>query len=119
MKYAIIVIIVIVGAIVVWATFAASKAFMRGFGKGFVEAAQSNTDFHTAYRRGFKASFLRSCERGMSDARTQSYCWCAEDGLEKRFDDAGLMALATNASADQREAARQIVRACALKSSSP
>jgi hypothetical protein len=42
-----------------------------------------------------------------------------EDGLEKRFDDAGLMTLATSATSEQHEAARQIVRACYLTSKQP
>jgi hypothetical protein len=123
MKYVVIGIIVIVGAVVLWATLTATKAFVggftSGFGKRFVQSMQSNGDFHTAYRRGFKQSFLRSCEHGLSDARTQTYCTCVEDGLEKRFDDAGLMTLATSATSEQREAARQIVRACYLTSKQP
>jgi hypothetical protein len=118
MKYVVIVVVVIVAALVLWATFTATKSFMGGFSKGFVQAMQSNGDFHTAYRRGFKQSFLRNCEHGLTDARTQTYCTCAEDGLEKHFDDAGLMSLATSGSSEQREAARQIVRACYLKVSS-
>ncbi|MBV8163726.1 MAG: hypothetical protein JOZ91_05620 [Candidatus Eremiobacteraeota bacterium] len=119
MKYFVIGIIVVVGALIVWAAFGIGKAFMAGFSKGFVQAGQSNSTFHAAYRRGFKQNFLRSCERGQTDARTQSYCTCAEDGLEQHFDDAGLMALATSATAEQREVVQQIVRACYLKSHQP
>jgi hypothetical protein len=116
MKYVAIVIIVLVGALIVWACYGLAKGFVQGFAQGFVRNAQSNSNFHVAYRQGFKRSFLNGCTRGSTDARRIAYCTCADDQLESRFDDAGLMAIGTNtASTEQQAEVQQISRSCALK----
>jgi len=120
MKYVAMVVIVLVGAFIVWACYGLAKGFMQGFAQGFVRSAQSNSTFHTAYRQGFKRRFLNGCTHGSSDPHRIAYCTCADDQLEKRFDDAGLMAIGTNtASADQQATVQDIIRVCALTNLKP
>jgi hypothetical protein len=77
---------------------------------------QSNSAFHESFRKEFEKNLLQSCERGSTDSRMIVYCTCADNEVEKHFDDAALTALGNGAaSTQQRSDFQKIVTTCRIK----
>lgn len=92
----------------------------EGFTQGFARGAQANPQFHTAFRKQYKESFLRSCEQGSSDSRRIAYCDCAESETEKQFDDSALLAIGTGRESEQQQAQlKGIIISCRNKAFNP